>query len=206
MKACQLLHEIAAARPAFRAGFDPAELPSNGIYLLFEEGEAGHGGKRIVRVGTHRGQNNLAKRIREHLFTPNKDRSVFRKHIGRSLLAKAGENTEQWEIDLTTKAAREKYAGKVDAGWVAGAEQKVSAYMTENFSFVVVPAATIAARLAAEAGMLSLLAQCPECGPSQSWLGLHHPNKIIRNSGLWNVQGLKSTPYESAAIEALFKV
>ncbi|MSP93707.1 MAG: hypothetical protein EXR00_00415 [Alphaproteobacteria bacterium] len=39
--------------------------------------------------------------------TPNKDRSIFRKHVGRCLLAKSGDPLlAQWEIDLTTKASR----------------------------------------------------------------------------------------------------
>ena len=28
----------------------------------------------------------ILKRLNEHLFTPNKDRSIFRKHVGRCLL------------------------------------------------------------------------------------------------------------------------
>ena len=43
---------------------------------------------RIVRIGTHRGDNNLYNRLKEHFINENKDRSIFRKNIGRALLNK----------------------------------------------------------------------------------------------------------------------
>ena len=56
------------ARPSLAVWARPlAKVPPNGVYVLFEMGEEGHGGERIVRIGTHTGQNNLAPRIREHL-------------------------------------------------------------------------------------------------------------------------------------------
>jgi hypothetical protein len=88
--ACQYIHDKDSHLPRLRRD-DLTKVPANGVYVLFQKGEGGHGVDRIVRVGTHRGQNNLAARIREHLYTPNKDRSIFRKHVGRCLLAKAGD-------------------------------------------------------------------------------------------------------------------
>ena len=43
--------------------FDLDELPKNGVYTLFEQGEMAHGGDRVVRVGTHAGANHLPSRL-----------------------------------------------------------------------------------------------------------------------------------------------
>jgi hypothetical protein len=66
-EACQHLHDVLSRLPRFTRE-DLAQIPKNGLYILFEKGEEAHGGERIVRVGTHRGQNNLPARIREHLY------------------------------------------------------------------------------------------------------------------------------------------
>jgi hypothetical protein len=135
--ACQYIHETMSRVPRLQRD-NLTKVPANGIYVLFEKGEEEHGVDRIVRVGTNRGQNNLAVRIREHLYTPNKDRSIFRKHVGRCLLARAGDAfLAQWEIDLTTRASRERSAHKVDKVRLQEVETQVTKYMVENFSFAV---------------------------------------------------------------------
>jgi hypothetical protein len=90
---CAALHALARGLPRFE--FPPPERPvtANGVYLVFERGELAHGGDRIVRVGSHTGHGNLLARLREHA-TQNKDRSIFRKNIGRALLAKARDPLE----------------------------------------------------------------------------------------------------------------
>jgi hypothetical protein len=188
---CQYLHETLSRLPRLRRE-DLSKVPNNGIYALFENGEQAHGGERIVRVGTHRGQNNLAKRIREHLYTPNKDRSIFRKHVGRCLLAKAGDPfLVQWETDLTTKAARALHEDKVNKARLQEVEAEVTRYMVESFSFAVLRFDEKADRLHYEECLLSTIYQCPDCGPSETWLGKSHPkSEIIRTCGLWNVQSL----------------
>jgi hypothetical protein len=134
-ESCQYLHDTLSRLPLLKRD-DLKRIPPNGVYVLFENGEYGHGGERIVRIGTHRGANNLATRIREHLYTPNKDRSIFRKHVGRCLLAKDS-FLDQWEIDLTTKEAREMNTHKIDKGRLQQVENDVTRYMNENFSFAV---------------------------------------------------------------------
>jgi hypothetical protein len=130
-EACQYLHDTLSRLPRLKRG-DLAKVPPNGVYVLFEMGEEGHGGERIVRIGTHTGQNNLAPRIREHLYTPNKDRSIFRKHVGRCLLARAKDAfLAQWEIDLTTKSSREMNAHKIDEIRLKEVENEVTRYMTD---------------------------------------------------------------------------
>lgn len=129
---CRYLHETLSRLPRLKRE-DLTKVPKNGIYVLFENRENAHHGERIVRVGTHRGQNNLAPRIREHLYTPNKDCSIFRKHIGRCLLAKAGDPfLAQWEIDLTTKASRALNEYKVDKSRLQEIEAEVTRYMVRT--------------------------------------------------------------------------
>lgn len=188
---CQYLHEALSRLPRYRRE-DLAKLPKNGIYILFENGENAHGGERIVRVGTHRGQNNLQARIREHLYASNKDRSIFRKHVGRCMLAQAGDPfLAQWEIDLTTKASRTLNANNVDKVRLLEIEAEVTRCMVESFSFAVLRFDAKGDRLHYEACLLSTIYQCPDCGPSETWLGRAHPkSEVIRTCGLWNVQSL----------------
>ncbi|MCK5284134.1 MAG: hypothetical protein KAJ86_00960 [Alphaproteobacteria bacterium] len=172
-EACQILHEWANGLQKFSHNSSTEELPKNGIYMVFEKGETAHGTDRIVRVGTHTGQNNLGKRIFEHLYKPKKDRSVFRKHIGRCLLAD-NPFLEQWNLDSTTKANREKYKNIIDFEKQAETEERVTQYIADNFSFVVFEVDEKAERLRIEEGLLSTITACEKCFPSKSWLGLKH--------------------------------
>src|SRR3970282_701015 len=114
---CKWLHEELESLPLVRHPFDLEELPENGIYFFYERGEVwGHGAEkaRIVRVGTHR-EGNFRSRIAGHFLldesrmvfdrtqSPPHDRSIFRKHIGRALLAKNNDPyLEIWNIDFMT--------------------------------------------------------------------------------------------------------
>ena len=188
--ACQYIHDEVSRLSRLQRD-DLAKVPANGVYVLFQKGEGGHGVDRVVRVGTHRGQNNLTARIREHLYTQNKDRRIFRKHVGRCLLAKAEDPfLAQWEIDLTTKASRERSAHKVDKVRLQEVEDQVTQYMVQNFSFAVLHVQGRAERLHFEECLLSTIFDCRDCGPSAAWLGKFHL-EVIRGSGLWNVQSLR---------------
>lgn len=197
--ACGYLHEAVANLPRFRQE-NLQEMPGNGIYFLFEVGEKAHGTARIVRVGTHTGQDNLRTRISEHFFRSNKDRSIFRKHIGRCLLAKAGDPfLAQWELDLTSRNAREMHAAEIDRKKLASVEADVTSYMRENFSFAALRFDSKTDRLRNEGLLLSTICRCRECGSSKDWLGRFHPTaQSIRASGLWNVQGLNGAPLSLA--------
>ena len=189
---CQYLHDTLSRLPRLRRD-DLSQVPANGIYVLFEKGEEGHGVERIVRIGTHTGENNLAPRIREHLYTPNKDRSIFRKHVGRCLLAKESDPfLAQWQFDLTTKVSRAMNGHKVDMARLKEVENEVTRYMTENFSFSALRFNMQAERLRYEASLLSTIFHCRDCSPSETWLGKSHPTSaVMRGCGLWNMQGLR---------------
>jgi hypothetical protein len=189
--ACQYLHDTLSRLPRLGRE-DLARVPGNGIYLLFEKGQEGHGVERIVHIGTHTGQNNLARRLREHFHTPSKDRSILRKHVGRCLLAREGDPfLEQWQIDLTTKASRTRHGHKVDKARLEQVENEVTRYMAETFSFSVLRFDRQTDRLQYEVSLLSTIFRCGDCGPSETWLGNFHRSAVIRDCGLWNVQGLR---------------
>ena len=51
MTLCLELHRLVRPGMLHTFPFDTARLPLNGIYVLFERGEEGHDGDRIVPVG-----------------------------------------------------------------------------------------------------------------------------------------------------------
>src|SRR6478609_8106363 len=60
------IHEMLAGLPRHCSGFHAADLPENGIYFFYESGEVCEGRDRIVRVGTHTGEDRLPKRLSLH--------------------------------------------------------------------------------------------------------------------------------------------
>jgi hypothetical protein len=195
---CEVIHRFAHGLRRYHFPFDPSDLPCNGVYILFEDGELAHGGDRIVRIGSHTGAGRLAKRLNEHFLVPNKDRSIFRKNIGRALLNRAHDPfLRQWEWDFTTRAVREKYQGVHDAVRQECVEKEVSDYIRRNFSFALLPMTeNKELRLGMEKGIIATVASCPSCHPSSTWLGLSSPRPAIRRSGLWLVQHLKGMPLQ----------
>lgn len=184
--------------------FDESKIPSNGIYILFEVGEEGHGGERIVRVGTHTGANQLRSRLRQHLLNENKDRSIFRKNIGRALLNRNNDPfIEIWEIDLTTRKARDKYSSSIDFGYQKSIEAQVSQYIQRNFSFCVFEMTDKEERLEIESKMISTVSWCEGCKPTKEWLGNSSPKEKIVKSGVWLVNELYKTPFDASGVEQL---
>ena len=159
--------------------------------MLFEVGETGHGGDRIVRIGTHTGEGQLRSRIKQHFVTPNKDRSIFRKNIGRALLNRAQDPfLSHWEFDLTTRKAKRELGPLIDLRKQDEVEGQVSSYIQERFKFVVFVEPEKAMRLRQEAQMISTVSLCRDCGASAEWLGLSSTKEKIRDSGLWQVNEL----------------
>src|SRR5262245_28936629 len=203
MGVCEKLHEWANSLPTFRFPFDDRVIPLNGIYILFERGEVAHGAKRIVRVGTHTGENQLRSRLRQHFLIENKDRSIFRKNIGRALLNRDHDPfLPFWELDLTTRTMKEKHA-KIDLDRQRTVERTVSQYIQEHFSFVVIRSDEKRERLRFESKMISAVSLCDACPPSPEWLGLSSSKKKIRDSGLWLVNELYKEPLSVQDLERL---
>jgi len=167
-------------------------IPENGIYVKFEKGEKHNKFDRIVRVGTDTGENNLKKRLIEHFITENKNRSIFRKNIGRALLNK--ENNpylKYWELDTTSKADKEKNLKLLDLQFEVKMEKEISNYIKTNFSFCVFRVETKEQRLFWEGKLISTLAF--KTKPSENWLGNFSTKDKIKQSGLWQVQGLNKS-------------
>jgi hypothetical protein len=178
-----------------RFPFDENQIPLDGIYVLFEKGETAHGGDRIVRVGTHTGEGQLQSRLRQHFIAENKDRSIFRKNIGRCLLNRESDPfLDDWELDLTTRNAKDKHAAAIDPDKQAAVERNVTKRIQENFSFVVFEVKEKEKRLGLESRIISTVSLCDECLPSKNWLGLSSPKEKIRDSGLWLVNELYKEP------------
>lgn len=201
---CASLHRLFHKLERFSFPFAIDQIPRNGIYILFEAGEKAHGADRIVRVGTHTGNDQLRSRLQQHFVKENKDRSIFRKHIGRALLNRAGDPfLQQWNWDLTTRRAKDAYGSLLDRHKQELVERQVSVYIQASFSFVVFEVADKSERLSLEAKVISTISWCDECKPSIAWLGLHSPEEKIRQSGLWLVNELYKEPLSEQEFMAL---
>lgn len=167
------------------------EIPQNGLYIIFEHGEKYLEFDRIVRVGTHTGNNQLYSRLNQHYIKENKNRSIFRKNIGRCILNK-GDNPylKIWNLDTTSAEEKRMYSQLVDVEFERQIERQISKYIQENLSFCVFRIDDKEQRLFWESKIVSTLAQSSELRPSSGWLGNYSPKEKIRTSGLWQVNGL----------------
>jgi len=201
---CKDLHIIFNKLKRLEFSFKESEIPRNGIYVLFETGEMALGGDRVVRIGTHTGENQLRSRLKQHFINENKDRSIFRKNIGRAILNREDDPfLKQWNWDLTTRKAKNKYGHLVDWDKQDEVEKKISAYIQGHFSLVAFEVAEKSVRLNLESKIISTISWCDECGPSDKWLGLNSPKKKICQSGLWLVNELYKEPLYEEELEEL---
>jgi hypothetical protein len=200
MTVCEALHHWANSQPVLRFPFDDASIPLNAIYVLFEQGEVAHGAKRIVRVGTPTGTGQLRSRLRQHFLVENKDRSIFRKNIGRALLNRDHDPfLPTWDLDRTSRLARETHI--IDLARQSAIEALVSKYIQEHFTFITFRVDNKTQRLGLESKMISTVSLCEECQPSTKWLGLCSPKDKIRTSGLWLVNELYKEPLSIEHLE-----
>jgi hypothetical protein len=180
------------------------EIPRNGIYIIFEKGEKYKNFDRIVRVGTHTGINQLRSRLNQHFVMENKNRSIFRKNIGRCFLNK--ENNaylEFWELDTTSKVDREKKLNLLDLDLEKEIEKKISHYVQTNLSFCVFEIDTKDERLFWESKIVSTLAKASNIKPSDKWLGNFSTKDKIKASGLWQVNELDNDVLTETELEQL---
>lgn len=167
------------------------EIPKNGIYIIFEHGEKFQSLDRIVRVGTHTGNNQLFSRLSQHFVKENKNRSIFRKNIGRCFLYRDGNPYMRiWELDTTSAANKKLYSTLLDPDFEKQIEKQISNYIQSNLSFCVFRINDKEQRLYWETKIASTLAQSKELKPSPEWLGNYSPKNKIRDSGLWQVNNL----------------
>jgi hypothetical protein len=172
------------------AGFK-SEIYSNGIYIIFEAGEKYENLDRIVRVGTHTGPNQLFSRLNQHFLIENKNRSIFRKNIGRCILNKDNHPyLPFWELDITSKQEKENNLRKINIEFERKLEKQISNYIQGNLSFCIFKVDEKSDRLSWESKIVSTLAKARDIKPSKQWLGNYSPKEKIKASGLWQVNEL----------------
>ena len=194
---CQRIHEWANGLRRFSFPFEPADIPENGIYFLFEKGERAHGVDRIVRIGTHIGKRRLPIRLKDHFLRENKDGSIFRKNIGRALLNKEQDSfLEVWDRKPTP---REFHNKKVHV------EKVVSSYIRDKISFSALSIEGKGERKSLESKIISTISWCEKNCPSRSWLGRCSPEQKIQESGLWLVRELYKEPLSEEEMEKLVR-
>jgi hypothetical protein len=179
---CWEVHKLVNGLKSFQGSSE--ELPLNGIYFFFEDGEScekdGAKLERIVRVGTHREQGNFRRRIWYH-YNGNKNGSVFRKHLGGALIARddpSDKRLSQWLAQ--------------DTPTYPEIEELVSRILRNRFHFRYVIVDDPDERLQLEECLIATLAGCQSCKPSSNWLGRYAKDEKIRLSGLWNSQHVDS--------------
>lgn len=167
------------------------EIPENGISIFFEQGEKYQQYDRIVRVGSHTGDNQLFSRLNQHFVNENKNRSIFRKNIGRCILHKdKSPYMRVWELDTTSSANKKLFSKVLDPVFEKKIENLISNYIQNNLSFCVFRLDDKKQRLYWVSRIASTLAQSNELRPSTNWIGKWSPNEKIRTSGLWQVNRL----------------
>ena len=178
-------------------------IPSNGIYIKFEKGEKIEGLDRIVRIGTHTGNNQLHSRLFQHFENENQRRSIFRKNIGRCFLIKEKNSyLKYWDLPLTSKADKNKNIQNINIDFERSIEQRVSTYIQNNFSFCVFQVDNKEDRLFWESKIIATIAQSGIKATS-SWLGNYSPKTKIKQYGLWQIQGLTKPPLTLIEFEKL---
>ena len=198
------LHQLFNKQRRFKFPFQEfvKEIPQNGIYIIFENGEKFNGFDRIVRIGTHTGNKQLRSRLNQHFINENKNRSIFRKNIGRCFLNKENDPyLEKWEYDITSKAQKDKYLKHLDLDFESKMEKQISAYIQTNFSFSIFPVDTKEERLFLERKIVSTLAKAVDIKPSENWLGKYSTKVKIKMHGLWQVNEL----YKDSLTESEFE-
>ncbi len=185
--------------------------PRRGLYWFFEPGETRVLGKelRVVRVGTHGlgvgSRTTLWTRLAQHRGQVggsqpgggNHRGSVFRRHVGRALLNRDGDQypltiRQSWGVGSTADAATRRSEYQL--------EQVVSRYIRGMpFLWLEVaddpgPASLRGFLEANAVGLLSHRGRAFIDPPSPGWLGRHADAAAIRESGLWNVNHVDRLP------------
>ena len=207
---CYDLHQLFNSMPRYT--FENIDqIPfKNGIYVFFEKGEKYGKFDRIVRVGTDTGKNQLISRMRQHLIKENKDRSIFRKNIGRAMLAQRNSCLlEYWNIDFTASKNKFLFYNEQKNAECLALEKEISAFMKENFSFVVFNVETKEERLRLEAGIISTLYNSNDFVASDKWLGNYVPETRgtnVKRARMWLSQGLRANPLTEEEFKKLLVV
>jgi len=192
---CVRLHRLFNDMPRYTRdtigdiGFD------SGVYIVFEDGERYNGMDRVVRVGTHRSDGRLRRRLEDHFNRKNKDGSIFRKNIGKAILNKnCNPYLDVWSLNTSKPEIIANLGNRYNPALQKKVEERVTEYMCEHFSFVCFPVETKTERLRLEEGIISTLNRAVDFTASTEWRGRYSPEHEIVNSGMWLKQGLDGIP------------
>ena len=187
---CLKLHEFFNGLPRYRYPFEHENLPANGVYVLFENGERYHNLDRIVLVGTNESDGRLRTRLNEHFSIRN--RSCFRRKIGCALLNRDNDDfCERWN-DLT-RLRRFQFleCPEEERNRVDEINNRVTEVIRVNFSFAVFilepDLDTVENRMDIKQKMIATLAQSNDFVSSENWMGRCSPTPEVQNCGLWLV-------------------
>jgi hypothetical protein len=185
--------------------------PQRGVYFFFEDGEPREDGvsPRVVRVGTHAlgpSKSTLWGRLSQHKGSMggsmpgggNHRGSIFRLHVGTASLASGAwpeSIRSSWLVGSSAKSdvLRAEYP----------LERAVSDHIgAMPFLWLGVddPAGPQSDRGVIEAGAIALLSnldRAPTDAPSAGWLGRRAGSRLVRESGLWNVNHVQDLPQGS---------
>ena len=184
------LHRLFERLPRYDwQGID--DIPfEDGVYVVYERGETYHGFARVVHVGAHTAPGRLKQRLADHFVREDHNGSIFRKNVGKALLNRAQDPyLAIWSLDTSRAPNR----GRENPRAEAQVEREVSAFM-RRMTFAVIPVADAGERLRLEAAIIATLHQAKDFAPSDGWLGHYSPEPEIRESGLWQKQGLDANP------------
>jgi len=193
-----VFHDLASNLPRFDGRFVAGDLPANGVYLMFEAGETierdGGSVERIVRVGTHRADGGLVRRLRRH-YAGRRGNSVLRRHLGGALLARADPDDARLTDWHTQRAVP-----------FPDVEVAVSEALRDRFTFCCLRVDGASERLDLERGLIALLGRGQIGAPSDGWLGHHAISPAIRSSGLWNTLHTGGVPIDGEGIDRLVRL
>lgn len=185
-----------------------------GIYFFFDENEKRFDSDnlRVVRVGTHAikrsiGESTLWGRLKQHKGNDenmggNHRGSIFRILVGQAMINRDDLNCPTWGHGNTAKGETRIGEGGYDGG---GLEGEVSKYI-RNLPFIFLRVdpesdnkeylANCNDRKYLEKNIIGLLSdrENPD-EPSDNWLGKYSSRDRVRNSGLWQSNGV-GHPYD----------
>src|SRR5699024_11999867 len=116
--------------------FNHDDLINNGIHILFEKGETYEDIDRVVRVGTHTGKNKIPARMVQHYQIETKDRSIFRKNIGRIYLNQVNDPyIDIWNVSNTERKNRLANLPYRDFEKERLLEERITKEINDHFTF-----------------------------------------------------------------------
>ena len=173
--------------------FYPPNLPKQGgIYIMFDKTETFNRYSRVVRVG--KAEKSLLTRLTQHFINLDKDHSILRKHIGRSLLHKWEE-----ENNVTYESAVQDWNTKGVGN--PELEEKVTEYLIDNISFCLIPLTDKKQIRKLEQTLLEILSihnrlhheTTGKYIQTDNWLGNYcKENQRVMESGMWNDEHIRN--------------